>query len=147
MVDILNTFVAIILSVVALTPIFLLVVLLNRTNVKPGTDPTVIKKLEDMDVTIASDTNNALDQVSAKLEDFETRIAELEDQRVNVKGFKSNTLKISIGLFFSVIIYYMNNFFNVMGKTEKIPIILSVWGPIIFLIIISFIYTVKINEK
>ena len=88
MVDILNTFVAIILSVVALTPIFLLAVLLNRTNVKPGTDPTVIKKLEDMDATIASDTNNALDQVSAKLEDFETRIAELEDQRVNVKGFK-----------------------------------------------------------
>ena len=88
MVDILNTFVAIILSVVALTPIFLLVILLNRTNVKPGTDPTVIKKLEDMDATIASDTNNALDQVSAKLEDFETRIAELEDQRVNVKGFK-----------------------------------------------------------
>ena len=88
MVDILNTFVAIILSVVALTPIFLLVVLLNKTNVKPGTDPTVIKKLEDMDATIASYTNNALDQVSAKLEDFETRIAELEDQRVNVKGFK-----------------------------------------------------------
>ena len=88
MVDILNTFIAIILSVVALTPIFLLVVLLNRTNIKPGTDPTVIKKLEDMDATIASDTNNALDQVSAKLEDFETRIAELEDQRVNVKGFK-----------------------------------------------------------
>ena len=88
MVDVMNTFVAIILSVVALTPIFLLVVLLNRTNVKPGTDPTVIKKLEDMDATIASDTNNALDQVSSKLEDFETRIAELEDQRVNVKGFK-----------------------------------------------------------
>ena len=88
MVDILNTFVAIILSVVALTPILLLVVLLNRTNIKPGTDPTVIKKLEDMDATIASDTNNALDQVSSKLEDFETRIAELEDQRVNVKGFK-----------------------------------------------------------
>ena len=88
MVDILNTFVAIILSVVALTPIFLLVVLLNKTNVKPSTDPTVIKKLEDMDATIASDTNNALDQVSAKLEDFETRIADLEDQRVNVKGFK-----------------------------------------------------------
>ena len=88
MVDILNTFIAIILSVVALTPIFLLAVLLNRTNVKPGTDPTVIKKLEDMDATIASDTNNALDQISVKLEDFETRIAELEDQRVNVKGFK-----------------------------------------------------------
>ena len=88
MVDILNTFIAIILSVVALTPIFLLVVLLNKTNVKPSTDPTIIKKLEDMDATIASDTNNALDQVSAKLEDFETRIADLEEARVSVKGFK-----------------------------------------------------------
>ena len=88
MVDILNTFMAIILSVVALTPIFLLVILINRSKVSTGTDPAVIKKLEDMDATIASDTNNALDQVSSKLEDFETRIAELEDQRVNVKGFK-----------------------------------------------------------
>ena len=88
MVDILNTFMAIILSVVALTPIFLLVILLNRSKISTGTDPAVIKKLEDMDATIASDTNDALDQVSAKLEDFETRIAELEDQRVNVKGFK-----------------------------------------------------------
>ena len=65
----------------------------------------------------------------------------------NVKSFNSNTLKISFGLFSSVLIYYMNNFFNVMGKTEKIPIIFSVWAPIIFLIIINFIYTIKINEK
>ena len=88
MVDILNTFMAIILSVVALTPIFLLVILLNRSKIQSGTDPAVIKKLEDMDATIASDTNNALDQVSAKLEDFETRIADLEEARVSVKGFK-----------------------------------------------------------
>ena len=88
MVDVMNTFVAIILSVVALTPIFLLVTLLNRSKTSQGTDPAIIRQLEDMDKTIASDTNNALDQISAKLEDFETRIAELEDQRVNVKGFK-----------------------------------------------------------
>jgi len=88
MVDVLNTFVAIILSVVALTPIFLLVILLNRSKVQSNTDPAVIKKLEDMDATIASDTNNALDQVSAKLEDFEERITELEEKRTNVKGFK-----------------------------------------------------------
>ena len=88
MVDVMNTFVAIILSVVALTPIFLLIVLLNRSKVSSGTDPAVIKKLEDMDATIASDTNNALDQVSAKLEDFEERITELEEKRTNVKGFK-----------------------------------------------------------
>ena len=88
MVDVMNTFVAIILSVVALTPIFLLVVLLNRSKVPSGTDPSIIKQLEDMDNTIATDTNNALDQVSAKLEDFEARIADLEEKRTNVKGFK-----------------------------------------------------------
>ncbi len=88
MVDVLNTFVAIILSVVALTPIILLIILLNKLKVPSGTDPAVIKRLEDMDDNIANDTNKALDQVSAKLEDFETRITELEDQRVNVKGFK-----------------------------------------------------------
>ena len=89
MVDVMNTFVAIILSVVALAPIFLLVVLLNKSKVQSGTDPAVIKKLEDMDATIANDTNNALDQVSAKLEDFETRIAELEEKSnvTKVKGF------------------------------------------------------------
>ena len=89
MVDVLSTFVAIILSVVALTPIFLLVILLNRSKIQSGTDPSVIKQLEDMDKTIASDTNNALDQVSAKLEDFEERITELEEKRTNVKGFKN----------------------------------------------------------
>ena len=89
MVDVLNTFVAIILSVVALTPIFLLVILLNKFKIPQGTDPAIIKQLEDMDKTIANDTNNALDQVSAKLEDFEARIADLEDQRTTVSGFKS----------------------------------------------------------
>ena len=90
MVDIMNTFIAILLSVIALTPIFLLVTLLSKTKVQPsGTDPSVIKRLEDMDTTIATDTNNALDQVSVKLEDFEARIADLEDQRTTVSGFKS----------------------------------------------------------
>ena len=89
MVDVMNTFIAIILSVVALTPIFLLVTLLNRSKISQCTGPAVIKRLEDMDTTIATDTNNALDQVTAKLEDFETRIADLEDQRTTVSGFKS----------------------------------------------------------
>ena len=69
-----NTFIAIILSVVALTPIFLLVVLLNKQNAPAPTsnlDPSVIKRLEDMDTTIATDTNIALETVSAKLEDEE----------------------------------------------------------------------------
>lgn len=92
MIDVMNTFIAIILSVVALTPIFLLVTLLNKQNA-PTTasslDPSVIKRLEDMDTTIATDTNIALETVSAKLEDLELRLADLEDQRTTVSGFKS----------------------------------------------------------
>ena len=65
----------------------------------------------------------------------------------NTKRFKSDTLKVSIGLFFSVLIYYMNNFFYVLGKTEKIPLIVSVWIPIFLLMLINSVYSFKINEK
>ena len=65
----------------------------------------------------------------------------------NTKRFKSNTLKISIGLFFSVLIYYINNFFNVMGATEKISVSTSIFLPISLLMILSLFYNRKINEK
>ncbi len=65
----------------------------------------------------------------------------------NFKKQYNNTLKISFGLFFSVVIYYINNLLYVLGKTEKINISLSVWGPIIILIIINIIYNLRINEK
>jgi lipopolysaccharide export system permease protein len=63
------------------------------------------------------------------------------------KKLKSSTLKIAIGLFFSVIIYYTFNFFNVMGNTEKFSIVVSVWLPILILTIINLIMTNNINEK
>ena len=65
----------------------------------------------------------------------------------NTKQFKSTTLKISVGLFFSVIIYFVNNFFNVLGNTEKISVIASVWTPLIILSIINFLMVYRINEK
>jgi len=66
---------------------------------------------------------------------------------LNTKKNSSKVLKIIIGLFFSVIIYYINNFFNVMGSTEKLPLIVSIWTPIIFLGLINLIMLVNINEK
>ena len=66
---------------------------------------------------------------------------------LSTKQFKSSILKISIGLFFSVIIYYFNNFFNVMGKTEKINLIVSVILPLIFLGLINTLMIRKINAK
>ena len=63
------------------------------------------------------------------------------------KKFKSSILKISVGLFFSVIIYYLNNFFNVMGKTEKISLITSIWVPLVILTFLSSILLYNVNEK
>ena len=66
---------------------------------------------------------------------------------LNTKKSNSKVIKIIIGLFFSVLIYYINNFFNVMGSTEKLPLMISIWTPIIFLSLVNLIMLVNINEK
>ena len=66
---------------------------------------------------------------------------------LNTKKSNSKVIKIVIGLFFSVVIYYINNLFNVMGSTERIPLIVSVWTPIIFLTLVNLIMLININEK
>ena len=39
---------------------------------------------------------------------------------LRIKQVNSSTFKISLGLFLSVVIYYLNNFFYVMGSTERL---------------------------
>ena len=65
----------------------------------------------------------------------------------NTKKFKNTTFKLAIGLFMSVIIYYMNNFFMILGNTEKIPVLISIWVPLFVILIINSIAMIKINEK
>ena len=65
----------------------------------------------------------------------------------NTKRNNSKTIKLLVGLFFSIAIYYITNFFNVMGTTEKIPLIVSVWTPIITLSLINLIMILNINDK
>ena len=63
-------------------------------------------------------------------------------------GFQKQKLFIIIfGIILSVIIYYINFFFGAMGKNEKIPVIISIWIPILILTISSLIGLVRINEK
>ena len=66
---------------------------------------------------------------------------------MNTKNFKSKNLKITIGLFLSVIIYYINNFFYVLGTSEKINIISSVFIPLLFFTLINFIFLRNLNAK
>ena len=63
-------------------------------------------------------------------------------------GYQKNTFfKITLGIFLSVIIYYINSFLSVLGTNEKIPLTLSIFLPLIILSIINFISIIRLNEK
>ena len=62
--------------------------------------------------------------------------------------FKNNLfLNILIGIFISVLIYYISHFSSILGANGEIPIILSVWLPVIIIMIISAIGIIRLNEK
>lgn len=65
---------------------------------------------------------------------------------LNIKKNKPYIFHVLLGITLSVIIYYINNVFNIFGLTDKIPIYLSVFFPIIFLSIISIVGLIRINE-
>tara|TARA_Y100000768_G_scaffold187935_1_gene140791 strand:- start:3579 stop:4652 length:1074 start_codon:yes stop_codon:yes gene_type:complete len=66
---------------------------------------------------------------------------------LNIKQVKSSTFKILVGLFFSVIIYYLNNFSYVLGGTERISLTFSILLPLMILATINSIMLYKINDK
>ena len=66
---------------------------------------------------------------------------------LSIKKNKPYIFHVLLGISLSVIIYYINNIFDVFGLTNKIPIYLSVFFPIAFLGIISIIGLIRINEK
>ena len=65
----------------------------------------------------------------------------------NSKYRKSKVFNVILGISLSVLIYYMNYFSGLLGETKKIPIVLSVWLPLIILMLISLIGIVRLNEK
>ncbi len=64
-----------------------------------------------------------------------------------IKRLENTTFTIALGLFFSVIIYYINNFFYVLGKSEKIHIIVSIFVPLIIFMLINSFMINRVNEK
>ena len=65
----------------------------------------------------------------------------------NIKQVRSSTFKICIGLFFSVIIYYLNNFSYVLGTTERLSILFSITSPLLLLLATNTLMLNNINEK
>ncbi len=65
----------------------------------------------------------------------------------NMSKNKSLFFQIIFGLSMSVIIYYINFIFNSLGTNGQIPLIASIFMPLILISIIAFIGLIKINEK
>ena len=66
---------------------------------------------------------------------------------LNIKINKSRVFNLILGISLSVVIYYIRYFFNLLGENERIPIIMSIWFPLVILLILCSIGLVRINEK
>ena len=66
---------------------------------------------------------------------------------MNLKAETNRIFVITIGIFLSVLIYYINHFFGIIGRNETMPLSVSIWIPLLILLIISTIGLVRINEK
>ena len=65
----------------------------------------------------------------------------------NMSKNRSLFFQVIFGVSMSVIIYYINFIFNSLGTNGKIPIIASIFLPLILISIVAFIGLIKINEK
>tara|TARA_Y100000591_G_C21645946_1_gene600321 strand:- start:604 stop:831 length:228 start_codon:yes stop_codon:yes gene_type:complete len=66
---------------------------------------------------------------------------------LNIKHNRSKVVNITLGIIISVVIYYINYFFNVIIETKDVPYLASIWGPQIILFLIVIINLIRINEK
>ena len=61
---------------------------------------------------------------------------------------KSDNLKfIVLGLVISVLVYYFKDLSIALGQTDRIPLALSIWAPVIALSLFTLVGVLQINEK
>ena len=66
---------------------------------------------------------------------------------LNIKKNKPMIFYLILSIFLSVVIYYFNVVFNLLGETEKIPIYASTWMPLFLILAFISIGLIRINEK
>ena len=66
---------------------------------------------------------------------------------LNIKKNKPMIFYIILSILISVIIYYLNYLFNLMGENGKLPIFISIWGPLFILTIFISIGLIRLDEK
>jgi lipopolysaccharide export system permease protein len=65
----------------------------------------------------------------------------------NTKKFGNKYTRIILGLFCSVVIYYITNYFYVLGSTEKINLLVSIASPLLILFLINIYFVRNIDAK
>ncbi len=66
---------------------------------------------------------------------------------LNVPINKPKIFYLLIGIFLSVLIFYINHFSSLLGENNKLPITMSVWLPHVIVSMLTGIGMVRINEK
>ena len=66
---------------------------------------------------------------------------------LNTKHNKSKIFHIVLGILISVIVYYINYFSSLLGQNERLPEVMSIWLPLIIILLFCSIGIVRINEK
>ena len=66
---------------------------------------------------------------------------------LNIGRNRSNMFHVILGILLSVIIYYFYFLSSFFGQNGDLPVILSVWFPLIIILFISTIGLIRINEK
>ena len=66
---------------------------------------------------------------------------------LNIPSNKPKLFYLLMGIFASVLIFYINHFSSLLGENNKLPIMLSVWLPHVIVSILTGIGMVRINEK
>ena len=66
---------------------------------------------------------------------------------LNVPFNKPKFFYLIMGIFASVLIFYINHFSSLLGENNKLPVTLSVWLPHVIVSILTGIGMVRINEK
>jgi lipopolysaccharide export system permease protein len=65
----------------------------------------------------------------------------------NIKKSKPVIFHILLGIFLSVTVYYFYFLFNLLGENGKIPILVSVWSPLLVFSLFITIGLIRIDEK
>ena len=66
---------------------------------------------------------------------------------MNIKQNRTKIFHLIFGILISVIIYYLSFFFEELGKNEQVPVMVSIWIPLLMISIVSMVNLVRINEK